>query len=90
MLVNIPLDIPDELIDKIIDKTAKEYVATNSRPAIIAHWVIAAGDNYKTDGGYCSNCKCDLPIFMEDWKHVFCKTDFCPNCGAIMEDPEDV
>ena len=35
-------------------------------------------------GGYCSNCKCDMPIFVEDWKQKYCETKFCPNCGADM------
>ena len=37
------------------------------------------------DGGYCSECNSDMPIFMEDWKYKSCETKFCPNCGAKME-----
>lgn len=41
-------------------------------------------DKEKGYGGYCSNCKCDMPIFVEDWKQKYCETKFCPNCGADM------
>ena len=41
-------------------------------------------DKEKGYGGYCSNCKCDMPIFIEDWKQKYCETKFCPNCGAKM------
>ena len=49
---------------------------------------IAEGERPKgewTQEGYCSVCKCDMPIFMEDWNYKECKTDFCPNCGAKMK-----
>ena len=39
----------------------------------------------KAYGGYCSNCKCDMPMFFEDWKVIYVDTDYCPNCGAKME-----
>ena len=42
-------------------------------------------DKEKGYGGYCSNCKCDMPIFVEDWKQKYCETKFCPNCGAKMK-----
>lgn len=52
-----------------------------------AKWIRTGED------GYCSNCKCDMPMFKEDWKWVYCETDYCPNCGAKMEcqtdTPED-
>ena len=47
-------------------------------------WVYSEEDKEKGYGGYCSNCKCDMPIFLEDWKHKFVETDYCPNCGADM------
>lgn len=37
-----------------------------------------------SDDGYCSNCKCDMPLFREDWSWKYCATKFCPNCGAKM------
>lgn len=38
-----------------------------------------------SDDGYCSNCKCDMPLFREDWESwKYCATEFCPNCGAKM------
>lgn len=41
------------------------------------------------DDGCCSNCKCDMPMFREDWEWQFCETPFCPNCGAKMEVQHD-
>jgi len=46
-------------------------------------------DKEKEYGGYCSRCKCDMPIFIEDWKQVYCETDYCPNCGAKMKGGEE-
>lgn len=42
-------------------------------------------DKEKGYGGYCSNCNCDMPIFMDDWKMKYCETNFCPHCGAKMK-----
>ncbi len=42
-------------------------------------------DKDKGYGGYCSNCKCDMPSFIEDWKMQYCETPYCPNCGAKMD-----
>ena len=36
------------------------------------------------EDGYCSNCKCDMPMFRNDWEWEYLETDFCPNCGADM------
>lgn len=37
------------------------------------------------DGGRCSVCQCDQPVFWEDWKWKYVETDYCPNCGARMD-----
>lgn len=37
------------------------------------------------DGGRCSVCQCDQPVFLEDWKWKYVETDYCPNCGARMD-----
>jgi hypothetical protein len=53
-----------------------------------ARW--ECGSHYKGNGGYCSKCKHDMPIFMNDWKHVYTKTNYCPNCGAFMQVSEEL
>ena len=42
-------------------------------------------DKKKGYGGYCSVCKCDMPIGMIDWKLEYYESKFCPNCGAYMK-----
>lgn len=41
-------------------------------------------DKKKGYGGYCSVCKCDMPIGINDWKQEYYESKFCPNCGAEM------
>lgn len=41
-------------------------------------------DKKKGYGGYCSVCKCDMPIGIHDWKQIYYESKFCPNCGAYM------
>lgn len=38
------------------------------------------------DGGRCSVCLCDQPVFWEEktWRYV--ETRYCPNCGAKMDE----
>lgn len=42
-------------------------------------------DKEKGFGGYCSLCKCDMPIGINDWKQEYYESKFCPNCGADMK-----
>lgn len=42
-------------------------------------------DKEKGFGGYCSVCKCDMPIGMNDWKQEYYESKYCPNCGAKMD-----
>lgn len=44
-------------------------------------WIISP----KTQEGYCSKCKFDMPVMMDDWKYKSVATNYCPNCGAKME-----
>ena len=46
-------------------------------------------DKEKGYGGYCSICKCDMPIGMNDWKQEYYESKFCPNCGADMRGKEE-
>ena len=41
------------------------------------HWV---------HGEYCSECGCDVPAYIIDWKwQKDMNVKYCPNCGAKME-----
>ena len=37
------------------------------------------------EDGFCSVCKCDMPMFRNDWEWEYTETPYCPNCGARME-----
>ena len=41
------------------------------------------------EDGYCSVCKCDMPMFRNDWKWEYTETPYCPNCGAKMDEVEE-
>ena len=43
-------------------------------------WVVDPHDQ----DGYCSECKCDMPVMMEDWCYKSVATLYCPSCGAKM------
>ena len=38
------------------------------------------------EDGYCSICKCDMPMFREDWEWKYTETPYCPNCNARMDE----
>ena len=40
--------------------------------------------------GHCSECGCDIPAYIIDWKwQKDMDARYCPNCGAKMEKSED-
>ena len=40
--------------------------------------------------GHCSNCGCDVPAYIIDWKwQKDMDANFCPNCGADMRGEKD-
>jgi hypothetical protein len=40
--------------------------------------------------GHCSECGCDVPAYMNDWKWIKdMDAKFCPICGAEMENVEN-
>jgi hypothetical protein len=45
------------------------------------HWV---------HGEYCSECGCDVPAYIIDWKwQKDMDAKYCPNCGARMEEVKE-
>jgi hypothetical protein len=45
------------------------------------HWV---------HGEYCSECGCDVPAYIIDWKwQKDMNAKYCPNCGADMREVEN-
>lgn len=53
-------------------------------PARHGHWIV----NPKTQEGYCSECKSDMPVMMDDWHYKNLATEYCPSCGAKMYEEE--
>lgn len=46
------------------------------------HWV---------HGEYCSECGCDVPAYIVDWKwQKDMDAKYCPNCGCRMVEPQEV
>lgn len=46
------------------------------------HWV---------HGEYCSECGCDVPAYIDDWKwQKDMDAKYCPNCGCYMVEPQKV
>lgn len=41
-------------------------------------------------GKYCSECGCDVPAYIIDWKwQKDMDAKYCPNCGARMVEPQE-
>jgi hypothetical protein len=63
-------------IDAITD--AIENLPSVTPQQKVGKWIAVENEEMKTVGYYCSEC--DLPMETEY------RTNFCPNCGAKMED----
>jgi len=69
-----------------IDKVAMEQIIRDELPPVIPQqkygkWITTR--TFMHDGEYyCDRCKCDAPN-NEKW-------DYCPNCGAKMQESEEV
>lgn len=75
-LIAFDADVAIELISDSLDG---KYV-----PVRHGHWV----KSEDADDGYCSVCKCDMPMYREDWGWKYRDTPYCPNCGAKMQEVE--
>lgn len=66
----------------------RKFKKDNERPT--GEWIYTnKEDKQKGYGGYCSVCKCDMPIGINDWKQEYYESKFCPNCGAKMKGAEE-
>lgn len=62
-------------IDECI-RVIKEKPPVDVAPVIHAKW----------EDEQCSNCHCDMPAFIIDWKwQKDMNATYCPNCGAKMD-----
>lgn len=59
--------------------------AADVEPVRHGHWVID-DEPYDENGGYCSVCMCDMPIFFADWRYQHLAMPRCPKCGAKMDE----
>lgn len=70
---------PNETIEQFIDRLVKELDAlppVTPQPKT-GQWV---------NGEYCSECGCDVPTFIIDWRwQEDMDAKYCPNCGAKMK-----
>ena len=60
------------------DGAKAQYEADKKEAERTGHWIRTGED------GYCSVCKCDMPMYKEDWEWQYLETSYCPNCGAKM------
>ena len=69
-------------------KTVRQWIdeAPTIDPAVVrhGHWIVSP----KTQEGYCSECKHDMPVMMDDWHYKKLATEYCPSCGAKMDGEE--
>lgn len=71
---------------KLVKGAKGEIVITEYVPVRHGRWIYNDGETIE-DGGYCSECKLDMPMYREDWdKWEYCETNYCPHCGAKMKE----
>lgn len=68
-----------------IDEIVERLKAEGWEPVKHGRWIYNEGETIE-DGGYCSVCECDQPMFIEDWEWKYIETDYCPHCGAKMDE----
>ncbi len=88
--MQIITDIPNELYSRIKEcegyfgQYALDYdKIRQAKPLLeerkVGRWAATENEDMEVVGYYCS--RCDLPMETDE------KTDYCPNCGAIMVKP---
>ena len=79
-VINIRLIDADELLKHIpYEETCSRFAVENA-PTIEPN-----RKKGKWIDGHCSNCGCDIPAYIIDWKwQKDMDAHFCPNCGADM------
>ena len=71
-------------------KTVEEiYAAIQAAPAEDVEPVRRGRWIRTGEDGYCSVCKCDMPMFRNDWEWEYTETPYCPNCGTRMDGEEE-
>ena len=59
----------------------KSLPPVNPQEPKTGHW---------THGGFCSECGCDVPAYIIDWKwQKDMDAKYCPICGAKMVEPQE-
>ena len=85
-----------EIREVFINAIAKQYKLHNE---LIPEWLHIGDIDFELDepkighwvhGEYCSECGCDVPAYIIDWKwQKDTNAKYCPNCGAKMESEVD-
>ena len=68
-----------EPTDEELELALMDIPVADVAPVRRGRWIRTGED------GYCSVCKCDMPMFRNDWEWEYTETPYCPNCGARIE-----
>lgn len=87
----------EEVCDYIAEFVNHEYATDREREMVeyiidgIQHLPsIQPKTGHWVHGEYCSECGCDVPAYISDWKwQKDMDAKYCPNCGAKMEEYEE-
>ena len=69
-------------------KAVDEQPTAGPQKELHGRWIYYEGETIE-DGGRCSVCECDQPMFIDDWEWKYIETDYCPHCGARMDGEND-
>lgn len=86
---HIRTDIQFKALREALDKVSMADVA----PVRHAHWIEKEHPQYPdiyNSSYFCSYCNSKAPSYYLDYSHEIIseKWDYCPNCGAIMDEEE--